>query len=537
MATGGVVAALLAAAATPASAREPFRNVLPAGQGETVDATELGAYQASGQPPATFLSQNGLYTGLVGAAPALKPKDLDRYFKPERFGVPADQVASEVSPRAGRADRARQGLQRARTSPATRAPTRCSAPATRPRRTACSSWTSCATPGRARLTELIGPGEDDANVKADAEQLKIADYDEGELQAMIDRAREAAGPEGATIQADLDAYVAGVNQYIHEARTDPSQAARRVPGAGQDARRLEGHRHRRDRVADRRHLRQGRRRRGEGRAGARRGAAALRRRRGPQGVRRLPLLRRARGAGHHTKRFPFDDPGRANAAAVAMPDPGSIQDRDPVVAGGSPLPASGPPIPGLPDLADRRAAVPARAVQRAAGRRQESKSGHPLGRHGPAGRLLLAEILMEIDLHGGGIDARGATFPGISLYVLIGRGKDFAWSTTTAYSDNVDEFVEKLCEPDGTTALDYLYKGQCVPFEKRDHKLTVTPAPTDPAARRRARSACRSCAACTARSRRRPRSAARRSRSPRRARPTGTRSTRSSPTSGSTPAR
>ena len=101
MATGGLVAALLVVAATPASAREPFRNVLPAGQGETVDATELGAYQASGQPPATFQSQNGLYTGLVGAAPALKAKDLGRYFKPERFGVPADQVASEVSPRAG----------------------------------------------------------------------------------------------------------------------------------------------------------------------------------------------------------------------------------------------------------------------------------------------------------------------------------------------------------------------------------------------------------------------------------------------------
>src|SRR5687767_10745810 len=101
MATGGVVAALLVVAATPATAREPFRNVLPAGQGETVDAAELGAYQASGQPPATFLSQNGMYTGLVGAAPTLRPRDLDRYFKPERFGVPPGEVASEVSPRPG----------------------------------------------------------------------------------------------------------------------------------------------------------------------------------------------------------------------------------------------------------------------------------------------------------------------------------------------------------------------------------------------------------------------------------------------------
>ena len=95
MATGGVVVALLAAAATPASAREPFRNVLPAGQGETVDAAELGAYQASGQPPATFLSQNGLYTGLVGAAPKLQPRDLDRYF-PAWGGTRPDDLAFQV---------------------------------------------------------------------------------------------------------------------------------------------------------------------------------------------------------------------------------------------------------------------------------------------------------------------------------------------------------------------------------------------------------------------------------------------------------
>ena len=41
-------------------------------------------------------------------------------------------------------------------------------------------------------------------------------------------------------------------------------------------------------------------------------------------------------------------------------------------------------------------------------------------------------------------------FPGISLYVLLGRGKDFSWSATTATTDNMDEFVEELCEPDGS---------------------------------------------------------------------------------------
>ena len=49
---------------------------------------------------------------------------------------------------------------------------------------------------------------------------------------------------------------------------------------------------------------------------------------------------------------------------------------------------------------------------------------------------------MEEDLHGPGIDARGAAFPGVNLYVQLGHGRDYAWSATTATSDNVDTFAE-----------------------------------------------------------------------------------------------
>jgi acyl-homoserine lactone acylase PvdQ len=484
MATGGVVVALLVAAATPASAREPFRNVLPAGQGETVDATELGAYQASGQPPATFLSQNGLYTGLVGAAPALEPKDLDRYFKPERFGVPADQVASEVSPRAG----VRIVRDKAYNVPHVTGDTRADTMFGAGYATAQDRlffMDVLRHTGRARLTELIGPGEDDANVKADAEQLKVADYDEGELQAMLDRTREAAGPEGPTIQADLDAYVAGVNQYILQARTDPSKLPAEYPALG----RMPADWKATDTVAIASLIGGIFGKGGGGEAKAAQALAAAQQRFGAGAGRKVfgdfRSLDEPEAPVTTTKRFPFDDPGRANASAVAMPDLGSIQDRDPVVAGGSPLPGTVPPIPGLPDLPV--GGLPFQRVQSNAllVGAKESKSGHPLAVMGPQVGYYSPEILMEIDLHGGGIDARGATFPGISLYVLIGRGKDFAWSTTTAYSDNVDEFVEKLCDPGGgapTRASDhYLYKGQCVPFEKKDREITVTPAPTDPA--------------------------------------------------------
>ena len=68
------------------------------------------------------------------------------------------------------------------------------------------------------------------------------------------------------------------------------------------------------------------------------------------------------------------------------------------------------------------------------------------------------QLLMELDLHGGGIDARGAAFPGISTYVLLGRGRDYAWSATSAGLDIVDTFAETLC---GGDDLHYLHRGEC----------------------------------------------------------------------------
>ena len=96
---------------------------------------------------------------------------------------------------------------------------------------------------------------------------------------------------------------------------------------------------------------------------------------------------------------------------------------------------------------------------------KRSKNGHPLFVAGPQVGYAFPELLLEEDLHGGGIDARGAAFPGISFYVLIGRGKDFAWSATSSGSDIVDQFVETLC---GGDDFHYLYKGQCRPMERVD---------------------------------------------------------------------
>jgi acyl-homoserine lactone acylase PvdQ len=91
-----------------------------------------------------------------------------------------------------------------------------------------------------------------------------------------------------------------------------------------------------------------------------------------------------------------------------------------------------------------------------AGRR--SKTGRPLFVAGPQLGTFYPGLVYEMDMHGGGINARGASIPGAGPYVFIGRNQDFAWSLTSANNDIQDTFVETLCEGSDTK---YIYKGEC----------------------------------------------------------------------------
>ena len=89
---------------------------------------------------------------------------------------------------------------------------------------------------------------------------------------------------------------------------------------------------------------------------------------------------------------------------------------------------------------------------------KRSKSGHPLFVGGPQIGYFYPGLTLEMDLHGPGWNARGATsapFPG---YILIGRREDFVWTLTSAGADIVDIYVETLC---GGSDTKYLYRGQC----------------------------------------------------------------------------
>ena len=76
---------------------------------------------------------------------------------------------------------------------------------------------------------------------------------------------------------------------------------------------------------------------------------------------------------------------------------------------------------------------------------------------------------MEQDVHAPTIDARGAAFPGVNLYVQLGRGRDYAWSATSAGQDIIDTFAVELCEPDGSAptidSTHYRFRG-AVPADR-----------------------------------------------------------------------
>lgn len=88
---------------------------------------------------------------------------------------------------------------------------------------------------------------------------------------------------------------------------------------------------------------------------------------------------------------------------------------------------------------------------------KRSTTKHPIYVAGPQVGYFYPAFFLEIDLQGGGFNARGVAFPGVP-WIVIGRGADYAWSATTSHSDIVDQYVETLCNGDDAH---YLYQGQC----------------------------------------------------------------------------
>jgi acyl-homoserine lactone acylase PvdQ len=299
---------------------------------------------------------------------------------------------------------------------------------------------------------------------------------EDEYQQQYDLADEVYGDEGVQLQQDVTNYVAGINGYITEARLNPNLMPGEYALVGQTLQDWKvsdpiatasliggllgkggG-----NEVGSAKVLEEAQKRFGKGVG------------RGVWGDFRRAEDPEAPTTVHGTS-FPYEVPRGIDSRAVAMPDQGSIVDAGPT-SGSSSAPAA----LSLPSAMSNALLVSA----------AHSDYGVPIAVMGPQVAYWMPEVLMEEDLHcigncGGGpdIDAEGATFPGVSLYVLLGHGPDFAWSATSAGQDIIDTFAEQLCETDGSeptiNSTHYMYRDQCLPMETLTRSQTVLPNPGD----------------------------------------------------------
>ena len=323
--------------------------------------------------------------------------------------------------------------------------------------------------GRAQLSSFAGGSA--GNRAMDRTQWSIAPYTEADLQRQIDLAPQIYGELGRRMVEDLNAYVAGINAYIAEARLDPSK----LPGEYVAFGTLPADWKPTDVIATASLI-------GGifGKGGGRevRSALALEafvKRFGVRRGRRAWLDFRAKNDPEapttvRGRRFPYQTRSPFARRGLALPDPGSVE-FTPVA----------PPLPAATRRADTRslgfalskqAELPPHASNWELVSARRSATGHPIGVLGPQVGYYIPQILMEQDMHGPGFDARGATFPGVSLMVQLGHGRDYAWSATTADTDNVDTFAEVLCQDD----FHYLWKGECRAMEKLERTNSWSPS-------------------------------------------------------------
>ncbi|HET6817369.1 MAG TPA: penicillin acylase family protein [Mycobacteriales bacterium] len=72
---------------------------------------------------------------------------------------------------------------------------------------------------------------------------------------------------------------------------------------------------------------------------------------------------------------------------------------------------------------------------------RRTASGHAMLSSNPQLDYSYPSLLWELEVHGGGYDARGVGVPGIPT-VGIGHTADVAWGLTTGYSKTIDSFIE-----------------------------------------------------------------------------------------------
>jgi len=94
--------------------------------------------------------------------------------------------------------------------------------------------------------------------------------------------------------------------------------------------------------------------------------------------------------------------------------------------------------------------------------KSETENAMLLG--GPQMGHSIPQIVVEVGMHGAGMNTSGMTFPGVGPAIAIGANSYGAWTTTSGLSDGVDTYIEIL-HPFNKTK--YRYNGQWYQMENR----------------------------------------------------------------------
>jgi acyl-homoserine lactone acylase PvdQ len=481
-----VVAAFVIAPATPASAASAYlpgndfclgqcNDILPPGQNGNATLADILAHQAFGTRPGHSSDQLSRYADLLSAYTGLTTDQIGKFYNDSSFGVPASQVESSISPRGDVTIVRDKATGVPHITGITRGGTMFGA-GYAGAQDRLFLMDLLRHVGRGTLTGFAGGSA--GNQALEQSVWRNSPYTEADLQAQVDTLR-ASGPRGAQLYDDITQYIAGINAYITHCMTsvpincpgeyvltghldaitgaggpEPFKITDTIAisgvigglfggGGGQEMQsalvRIEAQAKYGVTVGDQ-------------------VWQAFREQNDPETVLTL----------HNGQSFPYGQ-APASAGGVVLPDRGTAT-----------------AVPVVFNRTGSAQAAPLSAAHQGLSNAvvisgSMTTTGNPIAVFGPQTGYFAPQLLMLEELQGPGISARGAAFAGANLYVLLGRGQDYAWSATSAEQDITDTYAVELCGDINATS--YKFHGSCVPMDvlRQDNSWNPTTADPTPA--------------------------------------------------------
>ncbi|WP_327118585.1 penicillin acylase family protein [Streptomyces sp. NBC_01341] len=457
------------------------QDILPAGQNGHATLAGILLHQTIGTRPKHSADQIEPYDNLLHDYSGLTEDQLAAYFNDASFGVPAGQVESTVSPRSDVTITRDKATGTPHIKGTTRSGTEFGAgyAAGQDRLWLIDVLRHV---GRGALSSFAGGAA--GNRSLEQSLWAVAPYTEDDLRTQLERVRDS-GAAGAQAYRDIQDYVSGINAFV-----DDTVGAATYPGEYE----LTGHGSSiadftaTDVVAISSVIGAIFGGGGGGEVENALAELAFQQHYGASAGRTAYTAWRAQDDSEATTTrrggtYPYAN-SPVSPVGVAVPDGGSVtayqHARNGTGTGATAAPAAKAAEGVLPgDLITAKKGMSNALVVSGA----HTASGHPVAVYGPQTGYYAPQLLMVQELDGPGLRSRGASFPGLSFYVEIGRGLDYSWSPTSANQDITDTFAVELCEPSGATpttaSKNYLLRGTCTPFETLTRKNSWSPTIAD----------------------------------------------------------